>query len=107
ELSVIVSNSTAAIERIFAFFDVTPEVADRPGNAPLRVGLASVAFDEVSFGYPARDGQPPREVLHDISLEIPPGTRVALVGRSGAGKTTLASLIPRFYHSTSGRILID
>ncbi len=107
ELSVIVSSSTAAIERIFQFFDVTPEVADQPRAKPLIVRRASVVLDHAGFAYPAREGQEPREVLHSVSLAVEPGTTVALVGRSGAGKTTLASLIPRFYDTTAGRILID
>ncbi|MGH7864076.1 MAG: ABC transporter ATP-binding protein, partial [Candidatus Binataceae bacterium] len=107
ELSIIVANSLAAIERIFAFMDEMPEVADRPGAKPLAVGRAGVALERVGFAYPPRDGAPERAVLTDISLEIKPGMTVALVGRSGAGKTTLAGLIPRFYEPTTGRILID
>jgi ABC-type multidrug transport system fused ATPase/permease subunit len=107
ELSIVVSTSLAAIERIFTFFDVTPEVVDRLGSRPLKLGRAIVELDQVSFGYPARDGAEPRAVVHSVTLRVEPGTTVALVGRSGAGKTTLASLIPRFYDATSGRVLID
>jgi subfamily B ATP-binding cassette protein MsbA len=107
ELSIVVSTSLAAIERIFAFFDVTPEVIDHPTSRPAKIERAVVEFDHISFGYPARDGTEPREVIKDIVLRVEPGTTVALVGRSGAGKTTLASLIPRFYDVTGGRVLID
>ncbi|MGH7948749.1 MAG: ABC transporter ATP-binding protein [Candidatus Binataceae bacterium] len=107
ELSIIVANSLAAIERIFAFMDETPEVADRPGAKPLVVSRAAVALDRVGFAYPARDGAEQRAVLTGVSLDIQPGMTVALVGRSGAGKTTLAGLIPRFYEPAVGRILID
>jgi len=107
ELSIIVSSSLAAIDRLFAFFDVTPEVDDNPRSAPLHVARAAIAFDRVSFAYPAQDGGELREVLHAVDLAIQPGTTVALVGRSGAGKTTLAALIPRFYDPSAGRVLID
>ncbi len=108
ELSVIVATSIAAIERLFAFFDEEPEVADRAGAEALRVGQGKVVFEHVNFGYPPKaDEQQPRMILHDVNLVVEPGTTAALVGRSGAGKTTLATLIPRFYEPTSGRILID
>jgi ABC-type multidrug transport system fused ATPase/permease subunit len=107
ELSVIVANSLAAIERIFAFFDETPEVRDAPGARPLLVSRGEVVIDRLSFAYQSYEDHAPRTVLHDINLRVASGTTVALVGRSGAGKTTLASLIPRFYEPSSGRILID
>jgi subfamily B ATP-binding cassette protein MsbA len=107
ELSIIVSSSLAAIDRLFAFFDVTPEVADDPKSAPILVTRAAITFDLVIFGYPWSGDGGPREVLHKIDFKVEPATTVALVGRSGAGKTTLAALIPRFYDPTAGRILID
>ena len=107
ELSIIVSSSLAAIDRLFAFFDVEPEVADDPKGAPLKVSRAAITFDRVSFAYSAHGNGGMREVLHGVDLKVEPGTTIALVGRSGAGKTTLASLIPRFYDPSSGRILID
>jgi ABC-type multidrug transport system fused ATPase/permease subunit len=66
-----------------------------------------VEIEHLGFGYKPLDGGPLRTVLHDVNLSVAAGTTVALVGRSGAGKTTLASLIPRFYELTAGRILID
>jgi ABC-type multidrug transport system fused ATPase/permease subunit len=107
ELSVIVATALAAIERIFAFFDETPEVHDRPGASALKVVSGLVEIDHLRFGYKPLDGGPLRVTLDDVNLAVPPGTTVALVGRSGAGKTTLAGLIPRFYELASGRILID
>ncbi len=109
ELSTVVANSLAAIDRIFAFFDEEPEVADQPGAIPLKVTRGRVELDHVSFGYRASgdDAENFRGVLRELCLAVEPGTTVALVGRSGAGKTTLASLVPRFYEPTSGRILID
>jgi ABC-type multidrug transport system fused ATPase/permease subunit len=107
ELSIIVATSLAAIERIFNLFDETPEVADRPGATDLRVTHGEVLCEQVSFAYQPLDGGAPRTVLSDVNLDVHAGTTVALVGRSGAGKTTLAGLIPRFYEPSAGRILID
>ena len=107
ELSVIVATSVAAIERLFTFFDEEPEVADRQGATPLKVGKGRVVFEHVDFGYPPKGDDDLRLVLSDVNLTVEPATTVALVGRSGAGKTTIASLIPRFYEPISGRILID
>jgi ATP-binding cassette, subfamily B, putative efflux pump len=107
ELSIIVATSLAAIERIFNLFDETPEVADRPGATDLRVTHGEVLCEQVSFAYQPLDGGAARTVLSDVNLDVHAGTTVALVGRSGAGKTTLAGLIPRFYEPSAGRILID
>ncbi len=107
QLSTIVSSSLAAIERIFEFLDSKPEVVDRPDAVPLEVKSGSVSLEHVDFGYTARDGKPAREVLSDIDLQVEGGTTVAFVGRSGAGKTTIASLVARFYDATEGRVMID
>jgi ATP-binding cassette, subfamily B, putative efflux pump len=107
QLSVVVSASLAAIERIFGFLDLKPEIADHPLSRPFAVRRGVVRFDNVSFAYPASDGSRGVEILKNISVEIPGNFRVALVGRSGAGKSTMASLIPRFYDVTGGRLLID
>ena len=107
QLSIVVSGSLAAIERMFGFLDLKPEIADHPLSRPFQVRRGAVDFEGVHFSYPTRDGAERREVLKGIDLHIPGGYRVALVGRSGAGKTTLASLIPRFYDVTCGRVLVD
>jgi ATP-binding cassette, subfamily B, putative efflux pump len=107
QFSVVISSSLAAIERIFEFLDITPEITDHPLSRPFPVRRGTVQFDRVNFSYPARDGAPGRRTLTELNLSVPGGFRVALVGRSGAGKTTLASLIPRFYDVNSGRVLID
>ncbi len=107
QLSVILSASLAAIERIFSFLDLQPEIADDPANRPFTIRRGTVQFENVSFSYPVRDGASRHEVLKEINLHVSGGARVALVGRSGAGKTTLASLIPRFYDVSRGRVLID
>jgi subfamily B ATP-binding cassette protein MsbA len=107
QLSAIVSASLAAIERIFEFLDSKPEVVERPDAVPLEVKSGSVSFEHVDFGYTSRDGKPARPVLSDIDLTVEGGTTVAFVGRSGAGKTTVASLLARFYDATAGRVMID
>ncbi len=107
QLSSVVSSALSAIERIFALLDVAPDIQDHPLARPLTVKRGALEFDNVRFAYPPREGHPERTVLRDISFHIAGGSTVALVGRSGAGKTTLASLIPRFYDATSGRVLID
>jgi ATP-binding cassette, subfamily B, putative efflux pump len=107
QLSVVLSTSMAAIERIFVFLAIKPEINDHPLSRPFAVRRGTVQFDNVSFGYGARDGREARQVLNSVNLHIPGGSRIALVGRSGAGKTTLANLIPRFYETTRGRVMID
>ena len=94
--------ATGAAARVFELLDTQPEVADSPGAQPLPVVEGRVAFEHVSFGYGGG-----AEVIHDLSLDIAAGQVVALVGPSGAGKTTLAGLIPRFYDVQGGRITVD
>jgi subfamily B ATP-binding cassette protein MsbA len=107
QLSVVLSASLAAIERIFDFLAIKPEITDHPLSQPFPVRRGAVQFENVSFGYAARDGGERKQVLRGIDLSVPGGFRVALVGRSGSGKTTLANLIPRFYDVTGGRVLVD
>jgi ATP-binding cassette, subfamily B, putative efflux pump len=107
QLSVVVSASMAAIERIFAFLDLKPEINDHALSRPFAVRSGTVQFDDVSFGYKPHHGKSNGLALENLNLHVPGGCRVALVGRSGAGKTTMASLIPRFYEATRGRVLID
>jgi len=107
QFSVVTSSSLAAIERIFEFLDIKPEITDHPLSRPFAIRRGAVQFDCVSFSYSARNGGPSRMALTDLNLSVPGGCKVALVGRSGAGKTTLANLIPRFYDVGSGRVLID
>ena len=92
----------ASGQRIFELLDTEPHVADREGARPLPSIAGHVQFEDVSFSY--EEAVP---VLRTISLDVQPGETVALVGETGAGKTTFVSLISRFYDVTSGRLLID
>lgn len=95
-------SSFASAERAFALLDEAPDVPERPHARPLARATGDVAFRNVSFAY--HHAQP---VLHDISFEITPGTCVGIAGTTGAGKTTLMSLLVRFYDPTEGQILLD
>jgi ATP-binding cassette subfamily B multidrug efflux pump len=95
-------SALAGAERIFAVLDAEPDVLDAPGASPLVDVQGSVLFDHVTFGY---DGHEP--VLRDVSLEAEAGQTIALVGPTGAGKTTVINLLSRFYDVQDGRILID
>ncbi len=92
----------AAGERIFEVLDEPEGIADGDDARPLPPGPGAVRFDEVDFGY-----EPHRLVLEGIDLELEPGRTVALIGRTGSGKTTLAALVPRFYDATEGSVLVD
>jgi ATP-binding cassette subfamily B protein len=94
--------AVAAGERIFEILDEPEEVADTPDAASLPAGPGEVVFEDVSFGY-----DPERPVLEDVDLRIAAGRTVALIGPTGSGKTTLAALVPRFYDTTRGRVLVD
>ncbi len=95
--------SSAAGERIFEIMDMEPETKDPVVPVSLAPLKKSIIFENVRFTYPGTE----KEVIHDISLEVPAGATVALVGESGGGKSTLMDLMARFFDPTSGRILID
>jgi ATP-binding cassette, subfamily B, bacterial len=95
-------SATAALDKITGVLDEKPEVVDRPGIRDLPEIGGDVRFDDVRFSYGRGD-----EVLHGIDLDVPAGTTVALVGHTGAGKSTIAKLLARFYDPTHGRITID
>jgi ATP-binding cassette subfamily B protein len=94
--------ATASGERIFQVIDETEDITDAPGAHDLPAGPGRVTFERVTFGY-----DPERPVLLEVDLELEPGKVVALIGHTGAGKTTLASLVPRFYDVQQGRVLLD
>jgi ABC-type multidrug transport system fused ATPase/permease subunit len=95
-------SATAALDKIMDVLEEEPEVLDAPGATPLPKVEGQVRFEDVRFSY----GTGP-EVLHGLELEVLPGTTVALVGHTGAGKSTIAKLLARFYDPTAGRITID
>jgi len=100
-------SAAAALDKIIGLLDEPPEVVDRPGARPLGRIEGEVRFEDVHFAYGLRGGELGDEVLHGIDLDVPAGTTVALVGHTGAGKSTIAKLLARFYEPTSGRIAID
>ena len=94
----------AAAERVYELLDEKPSIVDRPGALPLAVANGAVAFDNVSFAYATAQGA---LAVKDFSLAVPGGKTAALVGRSGAGKSTVINLVARLFDVQSGRILID
>ena len=92
----------ASVERAFFLLDQLPEVVERPDARPLSRALGAVSYRNVSFGY-----QGDHAILHEIRFDVPAGTRVGIAGQTGAGKTTLVSLLARFHDVTSGQILLD
>jgi ATP-binding cassette, subfamily B, bacterial MsbA len=101
-LNATLQEGLAAAQRIFQVLDVEPAIRDLPGAAPLRVSGGEIRFDRVRFGY-----APGAVALDRVSLTVPAGHTVALVGASGAGKSTILNLIPRFYDVEEGSIAID
>jgi ABC-type multidrug transport system fused ATPase/permease subunit len=103
----------AAIDRVFETLDTRPEITDAPNAVALRDMKGAVEFRDVTFGYNLPPHPPPYKggeggvVLHRINLKVEPGEVIAVVGPSGAGKTTLVNLIARFYDVTEGAVLID
>jgi ATP-binding cassette subfamily B protein/subfamily B ATP-binding cassette protein MsbA len=98
----LIQGSAAGARRVFEVLDAEPEVKDTPGARPLANVRGEVRFEDVSFAY-AGGGFG----LAGVSFEAPPGALIALVGPTGAGKSTLVSLLPRFYDPTAGRVLLD
>ena len=96
-------NGYTGFERFQEIMNIRPDIEDAPDATPIGTVKGEIEFDNVSFQY--KDNQ--ENVLNHINLKVPAGAYMALVGSSGAGKTTLCSLIPRFYDVTGGRIMID
>ena len=97
-----IRHSLADMERMFGLLEQNTEVSDRPGARELKISGGAIRFEHVGFGYDSR-----RQVLQDVSFDVPAGHKVAVVGASGAGKSTLSRLLFRFYDATTGHILID
>jgi ATP-binding cassette subfamily B protein len=119
QLYATYQSGMAALEKIFQLLDVRPDLEDRPDALELGRIDGELTFQDVSFGYAPRsrsgkgssngDGPPPpgELALEHVDLVIPPGETVALVGATGAGKSTMAKLVARFYDPTGGRVLVD
>ena len=102
-LHVNVIGSLALFQRIFEYLDLEVRVADKPGAPPLQRVRGEIRFEDVTFAYGSRS----RPALTDVTFTVEPGQLVALVGPSGAGKTTITSLVPRFHDPSSGSVRID
>ena len=97
-----IKQSLVDMEKMFEFLEIRPEIRDRAGSRPLQVTAGEVAFEGVSFSY-----DPRRRILDNLSFRAPPGSTVAIVGHSGAGKSTISRLLFRFYDVESGAVTID
>ena len=119
---VEILTTLVSFERVFEVLDFPAAIADRPGAQTLRNARGEVDFDHVSFRHPAGDtvslpsleaastpagGEPSEWILNDVSLTVAPGETVALVGPSGAGKTTIAMLVPRIHEAERGSVRVD
>jgi len=107
QLYTTYQSGMAALDKIFELLDEAPAMVERPGAPALPAVRGELRFDHVSFGYQRGDGETGPLALEDVDLTIAPGETVALVGATGAGKSTLAKLIARFYDPTAGRVLVD
>jgi ATP-binding cassette subfamily B protein len=105
QLYTTYQSGMAALDKIFELLDESPDLEDRPGAIELERLRGEIAFDDVTFTYGSGDDAV--RALDRVSLTVPPGQTVALVGATGAGKSTLAKLVARFYDPTEGRVLVD
>jgi len=111
QLYTTYQSGMAALEKIFQLLDVRPDLEDRPDAHELARIDGAIDFQDISFAYPRRrgadGGAPAAMALDGVSLHVPAGETVALVGATGAGKSTMAKLVARFYDPTRGRVLVD
>jgi ATP-binding cassette, subfamily B, multidrug efflux pump len=98
-----IARAIASGERIFETLDTKSDIVEKPGALDLRPMRGEVTFDNVSFSYPGAT----RDALSDVTFTASPGERIALLGPTGSGKSTIINLLPRFYDVTAGRILVD
>ncbi len=103
-LSGRISEGLAAAESFYNIIDEKPRIADAPGAKPLAIDAGAIRFEDVAFRYDEQKGLP---AIRNFTLLVPGGQTVALVGRSGAGKSTVLNLVPRLFDVTQGRISID
>ena len=120
-LNLDVMTALVSFERLFEVLDIEPMIQEDPDAVAIPRGRASIAFDDVTFTYPSAkevslaslesvavlETGPRNEVLHDVSFTVEPGQMVALVGPSGAGKTTISNLVPRLYDVTAGTVRLS
>ena len=102
-MQTILQEGVSAGARVFAILDQSDDIVDAPGVKPLAVSDGVVQFDNVTFQYATRDAP----ALHGVSIDVPAGQTVALVGASGSGKSTLLNLVLRFFYTDSGHIRVD
>jgi ABC-type multidrug transport system fused ATPase/permease subunit len=107
QLYTTYQSGMAALDKIFDLLDERPDLADAPDATPLPQIRGEIRFDDVSFRYGSDADDDAAYALRDADLVIPPGQTVALVGETGAGKSTFAKLVARFYDPTSGGVLVD
>src|SRR5262249_20990879 len=97
-----IRNALVNMEKMFGLLVVAPEIADKPGARALEVSGGEIVFDHVDFHY-----EPARPILHDVSFRVARGDTVAIVGSSGAGKSTVSRILYRFYDVAAGSVRID
>jgi subfamily B ATP-binding cassette protein MsbA len=102
QLNAGLQEGLAAAERVYQVLDEPPKIVDRPGARPLSISGGAIRFEDVRFAY-----RPDKPALDGVTLDIPAGRTVALVGPSGGGKSTILNLIPRFFDADSGAVAID
>jgi ATP-binding cassette subfamily B protein len=107
QLYTTYQSGMAALDKIFELLDEEPELRDRPGALELPRLRGQLDFDGVSFSYGGADDEDAAWALRDVELHVPPGQTVALVGETGAGKSTFAKLVARFYDPTAGAVRVD
>jgi ABC-type multidrug transport system fused ATPase/permease subunit len=107
QLYTTYQSGMAALDKIFDLLDEQPDLVDAPDAVPLGAIRGELRFEDVSFRYGSGSGDDGAYALRDVDLVIPPGQTVALVGETGAGKSTFAKLVARFYDPSSGAVLVD